>query len=384
MKLEGKRFLIAPDKFKGTLSASEAARCIESAINNILPSATVTKLPMADGGDGSLELLLESEFEPVIVPSYNALLEPIDATYGVHYKAGKKIAFIEMAQICGISSLQGRKLQPHLASSFGLGDVAYKALNDNVDEIIISVGGSASTDGGLGFLTGLGAIAINSQGTQVPPGLAGVEEVTSIDLRTLHPRIRSVGSQVTWTFLVDVTNPLVGSNGAAKVFGPQKGLTPEEIERADLALRNWADLIYQISQVDIATLPGSGAAGGAIAPALALFQCELQSGSDWFASYFNLIHSIAVADIVITGEGCFDSQSMLGKGPGYVLASARAMQKEIVILAGLIRTGSEDLGDVTKFSLEETAGSVDRAKEEPLKWLSVATQEAIAFLEARV
>lgn len=383
-KLEEKRFLVAPDKFKGTLSASEAARCIEQAINSTLPRAIVRKLPMADGGDGSLELLLEGDFERVVVPSYNALLEPIDATYAVSYKAGKKIAFIEMAQICGISTLQGRKLQPQLASSFGLGDVASKALNDNVDEIIISVGGSASTDGGLGFLTGLGAVALNSKGVPVQPNLAGVKEVSSIDLSKIHPRIISVDSKVTWKFLVDVLNPLVGINGTAAIFGPQKGLTPEEIEEADSALRDWANLIYQLSHVDIATLPGSGAAGGAIAPALALFQYELQSGADWFASYFNLIDSIAASDIVITGEGCFDSQSMLGKGPGYVLASARTMQKEIVVLAGRIKTESEEFREITKLSLEEIAGSVVKASEEPLKWLTAATKKAIGLLEAKV
>lgn len=383
-KLEEKRFLVAPDKFKGTLSASEAARCIEQAINSTLPGAIVRKLPMADGGDGSLELLLEGDFERVIVPSYNALLEPIDATYAVSYKGGKKIAFIEMAQICGISTLRGRKLQPQLASSFGLGDVASKALSDNVDEIIISVGGSASTDGGLGFLTGLGAVALNSKGAPVQPNLAGVKEVSSIDLSKIHPRVISVDSKVTWKFLVDVLNPLVGINGAAAIFGPQKGLTPEEIEEADSALRDWANLIYQLSHVDSATIPGSGAAGGAIAPALALFQYELQSGADWFASYFNLIDSIAASDIVITGEGCFDSQSMLGKGPGYVLASARTMQKEIVVLAGRIKTESEEFREITKLSLEEIAGSVVKAREEPLKWLTAATKKAIGLLEAKV
>lgn len=371
-----KRFLVAPDKFKGSATASEVAQNIAATIIRVIPDASVVEAPIADGGDGSLDILMGFDFRPVHVQSFNALMEPVSVIYGKKDLPNGSLAFLEMASICGIASLAGRELQPHFASSYGLGEVAFQALDAGVDEIIVSVGGSASTDGGIGFLVGLGAIVRNSSGSRVAPNLDGLADAQSIDLSLLHPRTK----KVKWTFLVDVLNPLVGKSGAAYTFGPQKGLRVEELEAADSALRHWAKLLQKVTGVDVSEVPGTGAAGGIASLARSIFDAEFKSGAEWFASHLEIADKVLAADIVITGEGSFDAQSLVGKGPGYVLSLAQKAGKDIVVIAGQIQPELKQLEGVIKKSLLEVSGDLQKALSEPLKWLTVAIEEALKEL----
>lgn len=375
------RILIAPDKFKGSLSAKEVAKCIAATVEKRLNRAEIQLLPIADGGDGSLDLLLSNDFQEVKVQTYDALMEPVQARYGFSTVSGKRVAFLEMASICGIASLQGRGLQPQFASSYGLGDVAAQIIMHGVDEILVSVGGSASIDGGLGFLVGLGAIIKNEKGSRIPPNLSGLEHAVSIDLALLHPSIHPLTSNVKWKFLVDVSNPLVGPEGAAYVFGPQKGLRLTQLESADRSLLHWARILEKVSGTDVSTISGAGAAGGVACPGLALFGASLMSGAEWFAGHLNLDQKISDADLVITGEGSFDSQSFAGKGPGYVIEKSRASGKTFAIVAGQIEPGLTEKFRIPSVSLTELAGSPELALKDPEKWLSEATNELLNRLD---
>lgn len=372
------KILVAPDKFKGTLTAREVAECISSTISQRILEAEITTLPIADGGDGSLELLLDHGYEAIKVQSCNALMEPTEVTYGIKKDGQKKIAFLEMAQICGIASLKGRPKEPHFASSYGLGEVAYQVLDSGVDEIIVSVGGSASTDGGVGFLVGLGASIRNSDGRRVAPNLAGLKEIQSIDLSLLHHRTQ----QVEWTFLVDVSNPLVGKNGAAYVYGPQKGLKADELEAADESLRHWGDILEKTTGVKVADLPGAGAAGGIGSLASSIFHSHFIPGSEWFSEHLKLTEKISEANLIITGEGSFDSQSVQGKGPGFVLSRSKELAKTVAVLAGQIDKDLPELADVPHISLAEIAGDPWRAIQEPHRWLVEATERLLEQIGA--
>ncbi len=374
-------FLIAPDKFKGSMSARVVSQCIAKVISFRYPSAYIEQSPIADGGDGSLEILLDHGFEQVAVHTYNALMEPIKAFYGLRQENNRSVAFLEMASICGIATLQGRELQPQFASSYGLGDVAYQVLTSGVDEVIVSLGGSASTDGGMGFLVGLGAVIKDASGFNVAPNLSGLQRAETIDLSLLHPRIHPLTSQVKWTFLADVSNPLVGKEGAAYIFGRQKGLKENELKQADLALRHWADILSRATGVDVANSPGAGAAGGVASIAQSILTADFFSGSEWFSNFLNIPEKISTADVIITGEGSFDAQSLMGKGPGYVLAQAKAEAKKTIILAGRIQSHLEGLeGSICK-SLTEVARSGQKALSDPIKWLSKATEDALDLLD---
>lgn len=370
-------FLITPDKFKGTLSASEVASIVGAAVKKFFPMALTTEIPIADGGDGSLDVLLNLGFKRIPVHSYNAIMEPYETSYGRGILDGKRTAFLEMANICGLRTMSEATLQPYFATSYGLGEVANQVLDTDVENIIISVGGSASTDGGIGFLTGLGAIIRDIEGSQVSANLNGLFNAASIDTSLLHPRL----NEVNWTFLVDVSNPLVGPNGAARVFGPQKGLKISELEEIDQVLRKWAQVLLEESGIDVSNIAGSGAAGGVPAIGLSIFKAKFQSGAEWFYEALSLEDQILKADFVITGEGSFDSQSMMGKGPFKILEKAHEHGRGTALIAGVIEKGLET--DIVDFSasLVDVAGDSTSSIREPKKWLEVATQNLLCEMQ---
>lgn len=369
--------LIATDKFKGSLSAIEVSSTISKVVRQTFPRVQIRELPIADGGDGSLDVLLSMGFKRIKVHSYNALMEPHEVSYAVGEIDGMTTAFIEMANVCGIASLGSKPLQPFFASSYGLGEVAYQVLETGIENIIVSVGGSASTDGGIGFLVGLGAIVRDSKGAQVSPNLYGLGRSSVIDLSLLHPR----ATKVRWTFLVDVTNPLTGPLGAAHVFGPQKGLKPHELNHVDEMLSHWGELLSKTTGTSATQTPGAGAAGGVPMIALTIFQSDFQSGAEWFYRALNLDEEISDANLVITGEGSFDSQSLMGKGPGYILKRALSHNKQVGIVAGRIDADLRGLEGVYKASLVECTDQPGATFKEPQKWLERATENLLNELK---
>ncbi|RXR26778.1 glycerate kinase [Oerskovia turbata] len=340
------RVVIAPDSFKGSATAADVARHMADGVLAAAPDAEVRLLPMADGGEGTLDALLSVwGVEAREVATVDAIGRPRRARYGV--SADGRIGVVELAAASGLPAVSDVVLQPLHAHTRGTGATCAAVLDAGVEEVVLCLGGSASTDGGAGVLTGLGArlvahsvatVASSTDGelagTLVPDGGEGLARVVGLDLGGLHPRAR----EVRWRLAVDVTNPLVGERGAAAVFGPQKGASDADVAFLDAALVRWADLLERETGVRTHDLSGAGAAGGVPAALVAVLGAELEHGATLVAQAIGLPAAVADADLVLTGEGSFDSQSVHGKvadGIG-ALAAAAPGRPPVVMIAGQV------------------------------------------------
>ena len=349
------RIVIAPAAFKGTLSARDAATAMALGARDAQPDAEIIEMPMADGGDGTLEVMLEHGYSVHSIEAVDALGSPRISRIGLSSDS----AFIELAEICGIAQLA--ELDPINASSYGLGLAMRAALDAGARDLVIAIGGSASTDGGLGMLMALGLSATDVAGRPVSPDLAGLGRIASVDSSGLDPRLSLV------TLLTDVDAPLLGPSGAAQVFGPQKGLTPDQCAWADDLLTRWAELVDPAGA--FVALPGAGAAGGVGFAALALLGAERRAGADAIAALIDLDTHVASADLVLTGEGSFDDSTGAGKAPARVMAAARAAGVPVEVISGRAAPGL--------MSLQELAGSPESAMAEPARWLREAARQIV-------
>ena len=356
------RVVLAPDKFKGTLTAAEVIDAMTPVIRARYPRAEILAVPMADGGDGTLDAVLARGFERRECASVDGLGRLVRAPYA--YRAG--MAVVELAAICGLAVTGQRDV--HRASSLGLGIVARQAVIDGATDLLVALGGSASVDGGLGFLVGLGMQAWDGDGQPVAPGLDGLSRVRRIDLDSIPREVRAAS----WRFLLDVANPLTGSAGAAAVFGPQKGLGIEEIPWADASLSAWATLLGVPQLVGDA---GMGAAGGIALAGRAVLGASAEPGAPWIAHLVGLPEAIARASIVITGEGSFDAQSLSGKAPGEVIRMAREAGVPVRVMAGSVGLDEETwraAGVDRVVDVSVRAGGVQSAMDRPAHWVAQA------------
>lgn len=330
--------VVAPDSFKGSLPADEAAAAMARGARAVLgPGATVLERPLADGGEGTLDVLLAVwGTEPVEVGTVDAIGRPRTGRYGI--SPDGRTALIEAAEGNGLPHVSDVPLQPLRADSHGVGLIA-RALLDrpestDLQEVLLCVGGSASTDGGTGLLTGLGARFLDADGQPVEPGGQGLGAIHAIDQDALHPRAR----QVDWRIAVDVDNPACGPRGAAAVFGPQKGASPEDVPVLDAGLAHLAGVLAAITGNDpeqLRTAPGLGAAGALPLAASTLLGARLRPGAELVADAVGLREALATADVVLTGEGSLDEQSLGGK----VVDAVRRTAPEgcaVVVLAGRV------------------------------------------------
>jgi glycerate kinase len=363
------KILLALDKFKGSISAISANHAVAEGLQVKQSDWLIKELPISDGGGGALEILTEYGYRSKEVETVNALLLPTRGKYLISENG--ESAFIEMASICGISDLP--HLDPYRASSMGIGLAAIDAISQGATQIIVSLGGSASTDGGLGFLIGIGGVAEDSDGNPIQPNLLGLQSVTKLILD-------SIPKNISWIFLVDVENPLVGTNGSAYIFGKQKGLAEQDIPEVDGLLSQWADLLEQISGIDIRFKNGAGAAGGVSSVGMALLNARVESGAIWLADLINLEDEIIQSDFVITGEGSFDEQSFMGKGPGLVIDLARNHKKPIYVVAGRVDSELLQSENIPCISLSELAPTIDEAIAHPATWLKVAGEKLAVIL----
>jgi glycerate kinase len=365
------RVLIAPDKFKGTLTAREVCSIIGASAAAL--EVEVCELPMADGGDGTLDVVLEHGFTAHQIPSVDALGRPRQA---VAAWRGTEV-LLEMAQVCGLATVLDLPSDPWRASSMGLGLAAARALDEGATEVTLGLGGSASVDGGVGFLQGLGFDILDRSGRPVTPDLAGLVRAARVEQRSDPAN----SWQAAFRVLVDVSNPLVGPQGAANSFGPQKGLQPRDCARASAALCRWAELLERTFGVRVANVSGGGAAGGVAAAAFAARGATIHSGSAFVADLVGLNEQISWADVVITGEGMFDAQTAGGKAPGLVIEMARAAGKPVHVLAGqceMTKTDWQAMGISGVATLSSVAGSADLARKDASGWMAVASRSLLA------
>jgi glycerate 2-kinase len=320
------RIVIAPDKFKGSLPAAQVAAAIAAGLRAELPRAELVTVPVADGGEGTVDAAVAAGWQRVPVTVAGPTGEPVHASYA---RRGE-VAVVELACACGLMRLPGGHPEPLAASSFGAGQVLRAALEAGARQIIFGVGGSASTDGGVGLLQALGARVLDSAGEQLGRGGAALGGVASLDLSGLHPALRSCSL----TIATDVDNPLTGPDGAAEVYGPQKGASPAQIAQLASGLRRWAAVVAAATGTDCSLAPGSGAAGGVGFAALAVLGAVPRPGIGLVLDLVSFDASLAGATLVITGEGSLDDQSLAGKAPVGVARAAARHGIPVVAVAG--------------------------------------------------
>lgn len=338
------KIVIAPDSYKESLSALEVATAIERGFREIWPEADYVKLPVADGGEGTVDAMIAATQGRLIhVDVTGPLGEPVNAFYGI--SGDEQCAFIEMAAASGLEQVPPAQRNPLKTTSWGTGELIRHALNNGVRHIIIGIGGSATNDGGAGMVQALGAKLLDRDDNPIAPGGGALETLARIDIRELDSRLADCHIEVA----CDVSNTLIGEKGASAVFGPQKGATKEMIARLDSGLEHYAQLIARDLDIQVLELAGGGAAGGMGAGLYAFCGAQLRQGIEIVTDALKLDEQIADADLVITGEGRIDSQTIHGKVPVGVARIAKRYNKPVIGIAGSL---TADVGVVHEHGLD--------------------------------
>ena len=348
------KIVIAPDSFKESLSALDAASAIEAGFREIFPDARYVKVPVADGGEGTVEAMIAATGgRRVAVQATGPLGRPVDAFYGL--TGDESTAVIEMAAASGLELVAPAERDPLRATSRGTGELIRAALDLGARRFILGVGGSATNDGGTGMLQALGVDLLDAQGEQLAPGGGALAQLARIDVSRLDPRVKDCVFEVA----CDVSNPLVGPKGATAIFGPQKGATPEMVRQLDANLRHYAAVIARDLDQEVAEVPGAGAGGGIAAAMLVFLKGRLRPGSEIVADAVGLDETVRDADLVITGEGRIDSQTVNGKTPIGVARVAQRHGKPVIAIGGCLST---DASAVHAHGIAATFSTVMRAE----------------------
>ncbi len=320
--------VIAPDSFKESLSSSGVAQAIAEGIQEIVPDATLILMPMADGGEGTVEAIASSTNAPLLqVDTVNALGEAVQAQWVM---LADQTAVIEMASAAGLEQIAEDNRDIRRASTYGLGKLVTTALDQGARRIVLGLGGSATNDGGSGLLDALGVQFLDQSGDRLPQGPAALYDLAKIDLSGMDPRV----ADTEWLIASDVNNPLCGDHGASAIFGPQKGASDEDVRYLDEALSHFADVTAKTLGNDVRDQPGAGAAGGLGFAALAYLKAVFKPGVEVVAEYAGLDVHLQKADLVITGEGRLDAQTLRGKTIAGIAALTRRHQVPLIALAG--------------------------------------------------
>ncbi|WP_224365175.1 glycerate kinase [Hyalangium versicolor] len=363
------RWLIAPQEFKGTLTASEAAEALRSGLRQEAPEVLLDIAPLADGGPGTVDALLAGTGgERRVLTVQGPLGAPVQAAYAL-LESGRT-AIIEMAAASGLSLLRPEERDPRRASTYGTGELMRAALDTGCSRLIVGLGGSATNDGGAGALTALGYRFLDAEGKQLPQGGAALRRMVRVDTSGAHPRL----ADVELLAATDVTAPLLGPNGASRLFGPQKGADPQIVEELEAALAFFAQGLAP----EFIRVPGAGAAGGFAYGLAVLAGANIVSGYGLVAKALHLERRVAVADAVLTGEGRFDRQTALGKGPSALARSGKELGKPVVLFAGsVVREEGLDTSmfheviDVGNPALDKEA-AILALRHAAMRWASVA------------
>jgi glycerate 2-kinase len=351
------RVLVTPDKFKGTLTAEQAAEAIARGWQRGDPAAEVEAVPMADGGEGTLDALVaalggERFTEKVSGP----LSDSVRAEFAIVSGEAGPLGVVEMARASGLALIAPTRRDPKRTTTRGTGELILAACRRGSGRVLVCIGGSATNDGGAGMAQAVGVRLLDSRGRDIGAGGAALLDLATIDMRELDPSVRAASFVVA----TDVDNPLVGPQGASAVYGPQKGASPEDVVLLDKALGHLAAVIYRDLALDVRNVPGAGAAGGLGGGLMAFLGARLRPGVDVVMDAVRLHERMEKADLVVTGEGMFDEQSLHGKAPAGVLRAAQELRVPAVVLCGQKRA---DPPGAQAFSLAERFGlepSMDR------------------------
>ncbi|WP_156369665.1 glycerate kinase [Duganella sp. Leaf126] len=331
-------FVIAPDSFKESLSAMAIANEIEAGFREIFPDAEYVKVPVADGGEGTVQAMIDASGGRLVeLPVRGPLGEPVDAFYGI--MGDGKTAVIEMAAASGLELVPPNRRDPLHTTSYGTGQLIRDALDAGARRFVLGIGGSATNDGGAGMVQALGGSLRDAQGRELPPGGGALDALARIDLSGFDRRI----AECVFEVACDVTNPLVGPHGASHVFGPQKGASPAMVALLDANLRHYAAVVARelgIEPAQVADVPGAGAGGGIGAAMMVFLNGNLRPGSEIVTEAVGLDAAVRNADLVLTGEGRIDSQTIHGKTPVGVARVAQRHGKPVIGIAGSLEPGA--------------------------------------------
>ncbi|HED11256.1 MAG TPA: glycerate kinase [Caldithrix abyssi] len=353
------KVLVAPDKFKGSLTARQVCKAVEEGLLAVLPGVEIIRLPLADGGEGSLDVLWEPlSLKRIELTVRDPLLRPVRAYYGM---AGES-AYIEMAVASGLQLLTAGERDPLKTSTYGTGELIADALRKGAGEIYLFAGGSATNDAGLGMAAALGFRFTDSRGRELPPVGASLQR-----LEHIRPPSRGGAENVRFTLLGDVTNPLYGKKGAAFVYAAQKGAGAATVERLDRGLRRFARVTEKMCGRRVAAMPGSGAAGGLGAAAMIFLNAEIHSGVERILEWSRFNEQLRQSDVVISGEGRLDEQTLKGKVVHGVAARCRSYNKPLFLLCGQSRLGKEALRERLGARLCKTLADESVKEEEAMR-----------------
>lgn len=372
------KIVLAPDSYKGSMTAKEACGAMEEGIRRVIPDAEIIHHPMADGGEGTVQSLADATGGTIYeITVNNPLGEPVQAKYGV--LGDGQTAVIEMAEASGLYLIPADRRNPLLTTTFGTGELIRDALNRGCRRFILGLGGSATNDGGVGMAQALGIRLLDDRGQELPFGGGSLNRLDQIDITGLDPRV----PDCSFTAACDVDNPLYGSNGASRVYGPQKGATPEMIGVLDDNLRHLATIVEKCLGKSIVNMPGAGAAGGLGAGIVAFLNGVIREGVDIVIEATGLEAKLIGADLVLSGEGQCDSQTVLGKTPFGVAELARKTNIPVILIAGSVGEGAEALykhGVASIFSMVNGPVSLEQAMRDAPRLLTDITERIIRVL----
>ena len=372
------KIVIAPDSFKESLTALEVAASIERGIRKVIPNAEIVKVPMADGGEGTVQSLIDSSQGSIVKAK---VIGPMGNQVQAHFglMGNSHTAVIEMASASGIHLAEPENRNPLITTTFGTGQLIKAALDLKVNHLILGIGGSATNDAGMGMCQALGIQFLDEKGNSLGYGGGELDKLAKIDLTNLDPRLANVTLEVA----CDVTNPLCGPTGASHVFGPQKGATPEMITRLDANLAHFADVVLEQLGVDVKNIPGAGAAGGLGAALYGLLNATMKPGIDIVIEATQLEQAIQGADVVITGEGRIDSQTIHGKTPSGVAKVCKAANIPVIGIAGCLSPDCavvHDYGIDAVFDVVPGATDLQSALENASSNLELTARNVAALL----
>lgn len=370
--------VIAPDSFKGSLSAQQVCDHLTFGMKKAVPGLRIESVPLADGGEGTVEAILHAlGGKWVRTMVHDPLGRKIESRYGM--VSVQKLAVIEMAAASGLELLSERELDPLRASTYGTGELIFDGLEQGCEKFIIGIGGSATNDGGIGMLQALGATIHYDHNASPEENI--LKGISFVDLTTLDPRLK----EVTFEVACDVTNPLTGEQGATRIFGPQKGVTIDMMADLEKAMIRYGNLLEAAAQKPITEVAGAGAAGGLGAGLLALPQVTLRSGFEIVSEAIQLEAKIREAGLVVTGEGKVDDQTLYGKVPFGVAGLAAKYDIPVICVAGTVGSGIDILlkhGISSVFSILQKPGSLEEAKKEAPKLLEDLGEQLLRLIQS--
>ncbi|MBA4408343.1 MAG: glycerate kinase [Bacteroidota bacterium] len=373
------RIVIAPDSFKDCLSATQVAAAISGGIKRVVPEAETICIPMADGGEGTVEALVTATSGKIIpTPSVDALNRPIQSFYGI-LGEGKTVV-IEMAAASGIEFLSQEELNPLIASTYGTGLLLKAAMEAGFTDIIMAIGGSATNDGGAGMAQALGFKLLDKSNNPIVPGGGSLGELHTIDRSNVRPLL----NKVRITIACDVRNPLLGPSGATRVYGPQKGATPEMLHQLESNLAHFARILDREFGTDWSDLPGSGAAGGLGFGLLNFCQAEIVPGFGLISQITHLEEHIRKASLVFTGEGKIDAQTIFGKTISGIGKLAKKYQVPVIALCGKMEDDLNELynqGVTSVFAIGDKPMSLTESKERASELLEATTERIMRIIQ---